>query len=196
MGLKRGCASTFLFEGAWLLSVPDVIVVTFRGLVITAGVRSFAPYSGRIYAAEESDEARERGDTEGMEGTEAQRFRRRSVSAKTCGVEVGNEADGGNGENGRVRVIERLTCFEGGVGGVATHVGGASTSNEATGDDSMEGDEGDAMDSSVSPRDMACPSSERGLWEDTVDDGVHTGEAVTDGRGRKPHALMFRGLIS
>jgi hypothetical protein len=133
-----------------------------------------------------------------MEGTEARRFRRRSVSAKTCGVEIGKEADGGNGPNGRVRVIDRLTCFEGGVGGVATHVGGASTSDEATGDTSMEGDEGDAMDSlgSVSPRDIACPSSERGLWEDTVDDGVHTGEAVMDGRGRNLHVLTFRGLIS
>lgn len=52
------------------------------------------------------------------------------------------------------------------------------------------------MDPSVSPRDMACPSSERGLGKDIVDDCVKMGEAAMDGRGRKPHVATFRGLIS
>ena len=132
MGLKRVCV--LLFEEASHLSVPDVMVVTGRGPAIPAGVRSFVQYSGRKCSTEQSDEAWECDDTE---GTEAQRFRRRPGSVKTCGAEAGNEADGGNGINGRVRVIERLRSFEGGVGGVDTHVGGASTSSEATGDDSM-----------------------------------------------------------
>jgi hypothetical protein len=88
-------------------------------------------------------------------------------------------------------VIERLRSFDGGVGGVDTHVGG--TSSEAGGD---EGTVGAVVESSASLREMACPSSERGLWEDMVDDGVQTGEAVMDGRGRKPHVVIFRGLHS
>jgi hypothetical protein len=68
------------------------------------------------------------------------------------------------------------------------------TSGKATGGDCPAAE--NEVASSALSREIACPSSERGLWEDMVDVGVHTGEAVMDGRGRKPHVAMFRGLLS
>ena len=188
MGLGR----VFLFEGVFLLF--DVINVTCRGLAITADACWFVLYSGRFSSAEEQDVARGRGD---IKGIEARRFKRRLVSTNTCGdVEAGNEADCGNGVDGRVRVTERFRGPEGGVGGVDIQVGGAVTSDEACDCDCQESAVAATVDSSASVIEMACPSSERGLCEDMVDVGVQTGEAVMDGRGRKPHVAAFRGPLS
>ena len=59
-----------------------------------------------------------------LEGTEARRFR------VPCGAAVGgNEADGGMSEDGRIKqVMDRLSDFGGGVGGVDIHVGGVKYS--------------------------------------------------------------------
>lgn len=174
----------FLFKDS--VSVAGVINVTCRGPAITAAVCLFPEYSGPS-SAEESDEAEMRDEAE---GSEMLRFKRRSILARPRGgVEAGNEVDDRKGVDGRVSVIERLRSFEGGVGGVDTHVGGVMTNGEAGGDDSPDSG-GSVVEFSASPREMACPASERVLWEEIVDNGVQTGEAKMDGRWTKPHVWL------
>lgn len=97
-------------------------------------------------------------------------------------LEAGNEAEGESGEEICVRqVAERLTDLGGGVGGVDIHVGGAATC--------MQGELGAVVNSSGLLMDE--PASDSGFIEEMDVVGVQTGDAVIEGRGRKPHIVNF-----
>jgi len=62
------------------------------------------------------------GGCSGDKGNEARRFKRIPCRVTADG---GNEADGGISDDGRAKqVMDRLSDFGGGVGGVDIHVGG------------------------------------------------------------------------
>jgi hypothetical protein len=81
-------------------------------------------------------------------------------------------------------VAERLTIFGGGVGGVEIHVGvGISRS------DSPEGVLGAVV--YISKLFNGVSSIRLGAGGCVVDVGVQIGEAVIEGRGRKPYVVSF-----
>jgi len=115
----------------------------------------------------------------GRIGMDKERPRKESVFTDACGcIKAGNEADGGNWVTGPWRayvVLDRRRAF-GGVGGVAIHVGVRS----------------DTVVASVS-----AGETREGDGEDTLDVGVHIGDAEMGGRGKNAHIVGFlRKIVS
>lgn len=105
-------------------------------------------------------------------GTEARRFMKERGSCE--GFDAGNVAEGDILEYGRAKqVMERLTILGGGVGGVAIHVG----VDEELGPDAC--------------RLLIVRMSSDGDWREIDVVGVHMGDAVIGGSGRKPEGVDF-----
>jgi len=192
-----GCAAENSFAGVVASgAAANGKRVARSGLAVNLASCLARPVRCLFKVADESDDARGRDD---IGGTDARRFGGYLGLDCACGdIEAGNEAEGEtSGEDGRrvVQAAERRTSFCGGVGGVDIHVGGDRIS---LGDNSSEGVLGAVVKSPVLADETSLSSSDSEsrprAREDMLVVGVQTGEAIIEGRGRKPQ-LVGRLLL-
>lgn len=123
-----------------------------------------------------------------MNGTEALRFGPLPCREAVAGKEAEEDMEGRR----VTQVTERLNNFGGGVGGMDIHVGGVNASLSEAGVDGAVMKPFVPLDDEPKSRTEKSSKSR----DDILVVGVHTGEALIDGRGGKPQVVGRRDCRS